>query len=251
MKYLLSFMVILLGFSACKNKKDIAATEGPINLNKNKAMTLFQDGIVDFDTFEGKSKIRFEDAERQLSFKATVRVKKDEMIWVSAGMLGFEGVRALITPDSVKVINRLERTYYESSIDYVGELTNMPVNFEGLQNLLVGNWLFFDKDSAKFEEKEGIVELSSEKDAIVNILWLDNVTLLLQRQTLLDQINDRSMEISYHDYRPMDDAAFPYESVIHVSGRDEAWIDMEYSSVELDSNPSFAFSVSDKYERIY
>lgn len=249
MRYLI-FSCLLLVFTSCKNTKRIAETEKPETLNKASAIGAFQDHLIEFETFEGKAKIRFEDADKSLSVKATIRIKKDEKIWVSAGMLGFEGVRALITPDSVKVINRLEKTYYAEPIEYISELTSMPVDFNGLQNALIGNWLFFDEGNAKYEEKEGVVELYSEKNNIVNILWLDNASLLLERQTVLDQINNRNMEISYHDYRDTKGNAFAYESNIHVTGQDEAWIDMEYSDVELDNNPSFSFTVSDKYERI-
>jgi len=245
-------IICILGFfTSCKNTKRVSGSNGtPKELSKSSAIEGFQDHVVDFQTFEGKAKMKFEDDEKNLSFKATIRIQKDEKIWVSAGMLGFEGVRALITPDSVKVINRLEKTYYAEPIEYISEITSLPVDFMGLQNAIIGNWLFFDESQAKFEEKEGIVELYSEEDDIVNILWLDNASLLLERQTVLDQVNNRNMEVSYHDYREIKSFAFPYESNIHVSGQEEAWIDMEYSSVVLNSNPSFSFNVSDKYERV-
>lgn len=249
MKYFAIIGLFIL-VTACKTNKGIIGTPLPEDLSKDTAIQGFQDHVIDFTTFEGKAKMRFEDNDRRVSFRATIRIEKDERIWVSATMLGFEGARALITPDSVKVLNRLERKYYAESIDYLSELTNLPVDFEGMQNALIGNWLFFDEEVAKYEEKQGIVELVSEKEDIVNILWLDKASLLMERQTVLDQMNNRNMEVSYHDYREMKKSAFPYESNIHVSGSDEAWIDVDYSSIELDEDLSFPFTVNKSYEKV-
>jgi len=245
--YLAIFGLVLI---SCKSNKTVSKTNER-DTSFSSAVEAVEESEFDFDTFEAKAKVRFEDEDRRLTFRTTIRIAKDEKIWISGGMLGFEGVRALITPDSVRIINKLEREYYQEPIEYLSEVSNLPVNFEGLQNLIIGNALFFDEDNVKYQEKEGIIELMSEWQDLVNILWLDTEDLLLERQTLISESEDRNMEISYYDYRPLSNGNFAHETEIYVSGQDESWIDMEFTNIELNKSLSFPFTVSSSYERVY
>ena len=56
----------------------------------------------------------------------------------------------MITPDSVKVMNRLKSNYFADDICRINDLINADFDFEMLQNLLVGNSLeYYDDDRLK------------------------------------------------------------------------------------------------------
>lgn len=217
--------------------------------NSNETMSIFKANMLDFEYLEAETKTRFEDHEKSLSFKTKFRIEKDKKIWVSAGMFGLEAARALITPDSVFVINRLEREYYREPISELEEISGLPVDYYSLQNLILGDLLFFNEETAKFEEKEGIIELISESDQLTNVVWLDKGNLQLERQALVDQKNAQEMEISYHNFKEVSNKIFPFESNIHVTGEDEIWVDLEFTKVELGGEPNFDFEINEKYER--
>ena len=51
------------------------------------------------------------------SIAGSMRIRSDSAIYISiAPILGIEIARAIITPDSVKLINRLESTYYSGDM---------------------------------------------------------------------------------------------------------------------------------------
>jgi len=53
----------------------------------------------------------------EISFTGTVRMRQDSTVWVSASaFMGMENVRALVSQDSVVVINRLNQTYLEEAL---------------------------------------------------------------------------------------------------------------------------------------
>ena len=58
----------------------------------------------------------------------TLRMRRDSIIWISAGLVGVEGVRAVLTHDSVRVLNKLEKTYFSGGYDYLSKLLNVPVS---------------------------------------------------------------------------------------------------------------------------
>ncbi len=86
-------------------------------------------------TFKGKS----------FKFKSAVRMRKDSLIWISMSpAMGVEAARAQITPDSLKFINRFEKTYWSGSFRDVRHLLKAEVNFSMLQDFMVGNAVGFD-----------------------------------------------------------------------------------------------------------
>ncbi|HZH55217.1 MAG TPA: DUF4292 domain-containing protein [Sphingobacteriaceae bacterium] len=69
-----------------------------------------------------------------------IRMIKDEAIWMSAtAILGVEVGRVLLTPDSIKVVNRLESTYFQDTYLRGSPWFGEDVDFVSLQQLLVGN----------------------------------------------------------------------------------------------------------------
>jgi hypothetical protein len=69
-----------------------------------------------------------------------IRMKRDSTIWISASaLMGIETVRACITPDSVVVLNRFEKTYLAEPLQEVAERLNLPMTLKESQSLLLGN----------------------------------------------------------------------------------------------------------------
>ncbi|MCF6352867.1 MAG: DUF4292 domain-containing protein, partial [Cyclobacteriaceae bacterium] len=63
---------------------------------------------IDFDYLTIKSKIKFKETHKTTKATALIRMKKDSVIWFNlSGALGVQGVRGIITKDSVKIINRV------------------------------------------------------------------------------------------------------------------------------------------------
>jgi len=250
--YKTTFILFLAFFlTSCGAKRALETTEevSTEDYGLARALAAYDENSVTFDTFSAKIKCKFEDDSKSLSFKTTVRVQKDEKIWISAGILGFEGVRALITPDSVKVINRLEKTYFEEPIDKLQEFSGLPVDFSMMQQLVTGKLLLLNTENASITQKEGIYELISSLGDMTAIAWLDDATFDLERQTVIEQAQNTQMEITYHAHDKLENFIFPYESNVHVSGDEEIWVDMEFSDVELNEQLSFPFTINRNYDR--
>lgn len=90
-------------------------------------------------------------------FKATLRMRRDSAIWVSISpALGIEVFRILITPDSLKLISKVpdNKYYYAGRFDVLSQMLGTEIDFDMLQNLLVGNALGLDKDEGRFRSEE-------------------------------------------------------------------------------------------------
>jgi hypothetical protein len=66
-------------------------------------------------------------------FTGQLRMRRDSTIWLSASVMGVEAIRALVTNDSVVLVNRAERTYLMEPISHVATMCT-----SSLQTLLLG-----------------------------------------------------------------------------------------------------------------
>ena len=89
-------------------------------------------------------------------------MRKDSVIWISiTGPLNIEGARVLVTPDSVKIINKLEGTVQLSSIARLQEITKLPLRFSDFQNIILGRPVLNDSDDLNYEFKKDSVTLTA------------------------------------------------------------------------------------------
>ncbi len=107
--------------------KDTTAISGPVTDNPKSApkedpredslriirdaMNKLQANHIDFSTFSAKIKVNYEGADGNGNdFTAYIRIKKDSMIWVKiTAVLGIDAFQMLITPDSVKILDKLKK----------------------------------------------------------------------------------------------------------------------------------------------
>ena len=73
------------------------------------------------------------------SFSGNLRMHRDSTIWMSiSAFMGMESLRALMTQDTVLVVNRLNQTYLAEPVSTVVEKMHVP-SLQDTQTMLVGN----------------------------------------------------------------------------------------------------------------
>ena len=124
------------------------------NLNQN---------YIHFKTFNAKIKVEYQDSKgKQPDVTAIVRILKDSAIWISltASFLNIEIYRALITKDSVILMNKQDREVQYRSLDYLQEGTEIPFDYYTLQDLLIGNPVFIDSNIVYYKKTDNQVLFS-------------------------------------------------------------------------------------------
>lgn len=118
---------------------------------------------IEFSTFSANVKINYSDSKgKNYDVNAFIRMKKDSVIWVSLNaVLGIEAFRVLITPDTVSVLDKINKTIQFHSFDYLREVTNLPVDFSTLQELIIGNPVYLDTNVVAYKESEEFTSMTS------------------------------------------------------------------------------------------
>ncbi|HEY4936893.1 MAG TPA: DUF4292 domain-containing protein [Puia sp.] len=267
------FLIVLIGIAvtSCRSAKKIttAISKKDTALRKTDTATaedLHADSLkyiqklyshiksntIDCKTFSAKLKVHYEGTDgKDYEFNAFIRLQKDKMIWISINaLLGIEAFRAVLTPDSVKVLNKLDKIYQLRSVSYLQEISHLPFDFNTLQSIVLGNPVYLDSNILFYrKDVQGISFLS------IGLLFRNYLTLnndfSLKHSILddVDQMKARSCDITYGDYEKVDTVLFSTYRKIVVSEKGILDVEMNFKNIRFNENLDYPFSIPKNYKR--
>ena len=260
--------VLMLLIGSCRStkriqtamsRKDTIGVTAPLKDSKADSIRYMSDvyaaivsNQVDFNTFSAKVKVDFEGADgKKNDFNAALRIKKDSVIWISINaVLGIEAFRVMITPDSVKVLNKLDRVVQLRSVSYLQEVTRIPLTFYDLQNLLIGNPLFLDSSFVSYKKDEASVSLIHIGDLFKHLLTVSSPDYKLQYSKLddLDASKARTAYIAYGNYTMKNNKPFSTFRKITVSEKAKLDIEMQFRQYDFNEQLNYPFSIPKNYK---
>lgn len=238
---------LLMG-TGCKSTKGTSAT---------KEATISAAGLLDYMVknqvkakwFSGKAKLDFSGAGMNVSANATIKMLKDSVVWVSVRKFGFEVGRALVTRDSVYVINRFANEYTVKDLSYLQKNYNLPASLETLQQVILGNPYFTTRDlSAEITPQAFVL---SGNGSMASEYHLSNPGMLLQRMAFSEAQAKRNMNMLLEEYgQTADKQNFSYLRRISVDSPEtgKADISIKFSQVDINVPDDIQFEMPKGYK---
>lgn len=113
--------------------------------------------------------------------------RKDSIIYINASKMAIELGRVVLTPDSVKYINHLNKTYFAGNYNILKKILGFPADFYMIQALLMNtDFVDFDKDF--------FVETNSNQTILTNSNRKHKKHSLSINQKIILNDNDRIIE---------------------------------------------------------
>lgn len=254
--WFLAFGFWLLVLGSCSTNKTTSSLR---TLSANHILREVERNQFEFDNLTTKFNVKVK-GDNSIGLKGQLRMQNDSVIWVSVSLkLGIEMVRVMITEDSVKFINRTDKTYLAESIDNFKSQLPSEATINFLQDVLVGNEIQFD-DNEKFkvtiEDKN--YKLSSEK----NTFWVTPKTFKIKSCQLsmvpepvegsrhFDKLSDRTVIINYDNFQEINGKLLPTKIILNTKDEFEINIEIDYSEIKVGEELEFPFNISKKYSRI-
>lgn len=269
------YLLIIIGLLAlttysCKSGKEVVKRKERRTENKRTKFILDQLTKNEFkpETISFKASTKVKNGEKSSSFKATVKIKRDSIIWVSITSLGYEAARILMTPDTLLMISRLEKKFYAGNQDFLRKKFQINLSFNDLQAVLLGNSIgLTELEKVKKRQNKHYYYLSSvsqrklrkakEKpkkvdEDVVYGHWLDPLTFRIIKLSILDLRMNQSAMIDYSNFESFDEKLLPGQVSMKLTTSGALMeIDSEYYKVEVNKKLSFPFKISKKYEPFY
>ena len=255
----LLLVAIIIFTYGCAAKKVIitappAEKQEVIEIDKKpENLTLLNSKNLDFNTLALKGKADLDINGEQNNVNMNIRIQKDKKIWVIITAAGgiVEVARAMITPDSLLLLNKLQKTYTKKPFSYIYEFTNKQVNFSLLQAVLSGNAIpdFMNTKSNLIQENGVWVLNGTSGDLAFQSIF--NTLLKVTETTLNDAKAGQAFKVSYGKYTPLNNALFPSSlNISTLSGIKKMNIGIEFSKIESNVPVDFPFNVPKSYELI-
>ena len=265
---ILSLLMIVGLMASCRSTKKIQTaiakkdTVEVTNVNKAKndtalfiqnALRKLDSAKINYTTFTAKINVDYRDADdKKYDVNANVRMYKDSAIWISVNaILGIEGLRAMITQDSVKILDKQNKIYTARSIDYLQEVTSLPLDLKSLQNLIIGNPVLLDPNVISYTQQAGNIAFVSLGRWFKHLLTVRETDYTLQRSKLddADISRTRTAELIYTDYENKKGSPFSTKRQISIVEKKKLDIKLDFKQYDFNEEVSFPFSIPKNYKQ--
>ena len=212
-----------------------------------------QKNRIDFTTFSAKAKVEYEDQNgKQPDFNAYIRLQKNRLFWASinATFLNIEAFRILISPDSIIIINKLDKIIEYHPFNYISEMAHIPLTFSTLQDLIVGNPVYLSDSIVSFNTTGNTFMIETVGELFKNLLTISPENNLVLKSKLEDvgMTKNRTADLSYSNYEGSCDSYFATERQISFVEKTKLSIQLSFKQFEFNKELSFPFSIPENYK---
>ena len=217
-------------------------------------VTRLDNNYIDFKTFSAKVKVDYRGGDGQSNeVTAFIRMQKDSVIWVLFNaILGIEAFRILVTPDSVKVLNKLDKVVQLRSLSYLQEVTQLPIDFHTLQDIIIGNPVYFDRNNIiSVKIADNAVSLTSVGTLFKHFMTLASTDFVVLNSKLDDAELGRSRTavLKYDDYETKGNVHFSTNRKISVAEKSTFEVSLNFKQYDFNQSLDYPFSIPKNYKR--
>ena len=236
---------------SCKSNKVLTGGTVDDKLSAKAIIKAHYQNQVDFKTVVGKMKIAYSNGESNQSVGVSLRMEKDKAIWISAP-LGI--VKAYITPDRVSFYNKLQNEYFDGDFSYLSNLLGTDLDFDKIQNLLLGQALFnLKEEKYDISVTEKNYQLKPRKVAGIfkTLFHIEPKNFKMATQQLSQPLKKRLLEINYKNYQEIENRVLPNEiGIVAINKTVKNTIAIEYRNIEFNRPLNFPYKIPKGFEEI-
>lgn len=275
--------LMIFGIQACKSRKKIRPTNNNVvvpiedtsnykcKLDYKSSKTLskhVKENSFFYTWINAKANVETNIDGKEESFDIKVKIRKDSAMLISIQyLLGLEVAKVLITRDSVKLVNYINKSYFKGDFAYINQLINTDLDFDLLQAVMFGNSAEFLDEEIRlkpFADRQSCHYLLSteRKRKLKKILEGDSVRHELQVLTInpdnfkiinnefVDPTNNRKFIAQYSNFTLKDSVYAPYHVDIDIQAEKKAKVKIDYVRIEKNTVQKLTLNIPSKYDAI-
>jgi hypothetical protein len=275
--------VVAAGLSSCRTTRDLT-TEKVRPISTNKLLNRVEKNAFEYDYLTiRRINCRFSSSETNANFRVRLKALKDEKILVSISKINIPVGRVLLTPDSVKYVNYLDRNYFVDDYTFLSNFLNIDLDFESIQSILSNNAFSYrndqrNKDFRTFETtvEDGLYLLQSEKERKMAkmeegneikieryLKRFDDEALIFQKMyfhprnfaltklIIEDLTNERTLRMNFSDFEEVKNHQYPGTiEMSMISPSETISLNIKMNGFSTEKIDEIDLNIPDKYEEI-
>jgi len=250
-RYVIIILLSVFVFS-CKSSKTISSSESNLGLSVKQLIKENDKNKAVFKTLAARVKLNIFQGDKTEKYTVNIRMEKDKKILLMSTPISV--IKALITPKRVSFYNKLDNTYFDGDFKYLSDLLGTELDFEKLQNLLLGEALFGLKTEPlklSVNENEYILQPKKQNSLFELFYLISPSHFKITSQQLSQSQEQRHLQIDYKSYQEVDKQILPENiKVIAVEATEEFILEMEFKGVSLNEKLRFPFKIPSGFKEI-
>lgn len=248
--YLITILSLSLFLSSCKTKKNTIGSNESSKYKSSKLFRKLKKSNVDYEWYSFKSNATAFMDGMTVGGSTDIRIKKNELIWMSVKKFGFEVARVLIRPDSIFILDRFNKRYMAESIDYLKKEYEVPMDFAEIQDILVGNSIIKNQkpySGKKMNQTYYLTTKSKELDINYNMDSKFRVT-----NSKYKNIENKTIEIDFSNYKTLNGKEIPYLRKYSFPNtvNPKYYLNLKLKKVYINKSQKIKFEIPKRYTKM-
>ena len=246
---IISFLLISCGGSKVVNESNQANS----SLSPKSILKTHQAASPEFSTLAARMQVSYEEGENSQSIAVSLRMEKDNKIWIKASLLGITLAKALITPEKVSYYESISNTYFDGDFSLLSEWLGTNIDFQKAQAILLGQSIF--DFEAKYQSTVIVnkykLQPKTQIDNFIFSLLLNPENFKISSETLSQPNDERMFTVNYGKYQKIEGGYYPSQiNIIATQKGSKTKIAVNYKKIDHNAAIRFPFTIPKGYEEI-
>lgn len=248
----------LLVMMSCKARKQVVAVQPviipPTNTTKPvNPIDAIKAQQLNFNTFSAKANAELSIDGDKNDVTLNIRIARDKKIWVSViktVLIDIDLARVLITPDSIFLVNKWEKTYVRKPFSFIHTYGGKQFNYKTLESLLVGNALLEilnDKSTAIQKDNSNTILSGSLQNVVYKLLLGGDMRVA--QLNLSNPAEAQTLQVNDKEFIQVGSKIVPSRIDIQSAIKEKKIkVNLQYSKVDFDQQLDFPFNIPESYK---
>tara|TARA_R110002072_G_scaffold172042_4_gene325869 strand:+ start:27021 stop:27827 length:807 start_codon:yes stop_codon:yes gene_type:complete len=255
-------LLILLTASSCSKLSFLGLEKVPKKNNSELRVVLDSLSSVEYDWFYAKIATKYHDTAMNVSFKTSVRIKKDSLLNTLITYARIPVYNTLLTKDSITMIDKREKCVMRESLDYFRKEYAMDVEYENAEEMFFGAPIAYDNENKYFRvndpysytmcslRKRDIKKNERQgKRQIITYYTLSEDLKTLKSQKIESPQDTSTVVINYVQRHLVNGYFVPKKvEIIIFTPSQEIKVELDYKKTRINKEERIHFVVPHKYE---
>jgi hypothetical protein len=214
----------------------------------------------------GRLSLKIIDNDEELNLRGSVRINKDSAILVSINAFaGIEAARLLLTPDSVKILDRINNRYFLGNYEEAEKFFPVRIDYDVIQGIFFGSSIrifdefqILDHYGTRYLFEDDIMTVrysgkifphngNSSGDDMLQIDFDNN--FFIRDIQLYSTGNEVYTRLIFNSFSDTNGQYFPENIDFHfVSHNLPMHANIRFGRIEIDRELNFPFSIPSRYK---
>jgi hypothetical protein len=214
-------------------------------------------------TFYSKLDINYKDSTTDISFKTSLKIVADSAVSAIITYARIPIVTAMVTKDTITVVNKREKCYTIQSLDYLKTTFGVDFTYENMEELFLGKPLDYNIEQKYFVDHDPFhysisthkkrdkkrMDRRPKEDIILNYI-LSNDGKSLQQTTIKSPSDSTEITVIYEQRQEVNGINVPKVVHMHIKAKEKGiYIKMDYEKVEINEPQELIIIIPEKYEK--